>query len=130
MAGKNNKKGRGTGGGPSGATAPAKQRPATDRSLRKGIRATYNAGNLLDNRHQDNATARAISKAPRDRQSGLVDRMRDRLSARRQVLSAQGRQADRDNLAKGYRALRTKDPATARKLFKMDGKRFNSFRKS
>ncbi len=128
MAGKNNKKGRGTGGGPSGATAPAKQRPATDRSLRKGIQVTYRAGNMLDN--QDYATARAISKAPRDRQSGLEGRMRDRLNARRQVLSAQGRQADRDNLAKGYRALRTKDPATARKLFKMDGKRFNSFRKS
>jgi hypothetical protein len=115
---------------PSGMQAPAvKQRPLTDRSVRKSIQTTYRAGNLLDNRHQDNATSRAIAKAPLDRQRGLAGRMLDRQIARRQALSAQQRQVDRNNLAEGYRTLRKKDPATARKLFQMDGKRFNSDRK-
>ena len=129
MAGKNNKKGRGTGGGPSGATAPARQRPLTERAVRKSIQTVYRAGNLTDNIHQGNATSRAIAKAPRDRRIGLSGRMVDRQIARRQALSTQQRQVDRNNLAKGYRLLRKKDPVTARKLFQMDGKRLNFDRK-
>jgi hypothetical protein len=129
MAGKNNKKGRGAGGGASGVTATAKQRPLTDRSVRKSIQTVYRAGNLTDNIHQGNAVSRAIAKAPRDRRRGLAGRMVDRQIARRQALSAQQRQVDRNNLAEGYRTLRKKDPATARKLFQMDGKRFNFDRK-
>ena len=111
------------------AVVAAKQRPITDRSMRKSIQTTYRAGNLTDNTHQDNAVSRAIAKAPRDRRIGLKNRMVERQIARRQALSAQARQLDRNNLAEGYRTLRKKDPATARKLFKMDGKRFNSDRK-
>ena len=129
MAGKNNKKGRGAGGGISGATAPAKQLPLTERAVRKSIQTVYRAGNLTDNIHQDNATSRAIRKVPRDRRIGLSRRMVDRQIARQQALSAQQRQVDRNKLAEGYRDLRKVDPATARKLFKLDGKRLNFDRK-
>lgn len=111
------------------SVAPAKQRPLTNRAVRKSIQTVYRAGNLTDNIHQGNAVSRAIAKAPRDRRKGLSGRMVDRQIARQQALSAQQRQVDRNNLAEGYRTLRKKDPATARKLFKMDGKRFNSDRK-
>ena len=115
---------------PAGSSvAAAKQRPLTERAVRKSIQTVYRAGNLTDNIHQANATSRAIAKAPRDRRIGLSRRMVDRQIARQRALSAQQRQVDRNNLAEGYRTLRKKDPATARKLFQLDGKRLNFDRK-
>lgn len=111
------------------SVAPAKQRPLTERAVRRGIQTIYKAGNLTDNIHQGNAVSQAIANAPRDRRRGLSSRMVERQIARRQVLSAQQRQIDRNNLAQGYRTLRKADPATARQIFQLDGKRFNFDRK-
>ena len=122
MAGKNNKKGRGTGGGPSGATAPAKPRKMSEAQAVQANKVNYRAHGLLSNIHQDNATARSLAKMPSARRSGFSDRMRARLNARsNQVQSARNRIA-RDSTAQVIRDLRKADPATARKWFKAAGR--------
>jgi hypothetical protein len=122
MAGKNNKAGRGTGGGSSGTTAPAKPRKMSEAQAVRANKVNYKAHGLLANTHQDNATARSMAKMPSARRSGFRDRMRARLEARgNQVHSARHRIA-RDKTAQAIRSLRKVDPAKARAWFKAAGR--------
>lgn len=126
MAGNGSRAGssRSSGGSPA-AAAPARR--LNEKMISQGKKTGYKAGNLLDNAHQDNATARAIRRVGIDRRMGLQERMLQRQLSRQKVLSAAQDTIERSNLARAYRSLRSTPapvggPKVAREYFKIRGR--------
>ena len=56
----------------------------SDKQIEKGVKTTYKAGNVLDNRHQ--GRSKGLNKLPRDEREEKAKRMRGRLKTRRDDL--------------------------------------------